>query len=407
MIRNIKIALCIVFCMIYWSSYAQSDYRPGYIINNSNDTIYGFLNYRADILNSKKCLFVKELGGEVKDYLPGEIREYRFADSKNYITKTIEVNKEPKTIFIEFLLNGIIDLYYFEDHLGNHYYIDNKGQLVELTNPEGIVYKQESSRTGDMTRTYMVNSNKHIGLLRYLFADQKSLLNKINRVELNRGSLIKITKEYHNLTCKDYDCIVYEKPKSKFSIKVALLYADNYTKFILYEPRVLFDGAHDHSFGMLLSIRNSGGYEKLSFDFETRVGKREFHGNRYEEHLAGDDIVYNFDLKQSYINSTILLKYTYPKRLIRPLLFTGLSIGYNFNSDLQTNYLEDLPDYLKPKFIYDFYFGVVAGVGTQFSILKKPTYINLQFTSSFSHDATKRTRHQGNSLGITLGFFIN
>lgn len=404
MIRNVNNVLLIaLFFFNFLSSAAQSDYRQGYIIKNNNDTIFGYIDYRADISNSKKCYFVKELGGEVNEYMPGEIFGYRFEDSKYYITKTIELNKEKRTIFIEFLLKGIVDLYYYVDEKGDHYFIDNKkGEFVELTSSDQILYKQEFGRTGYMTTTYLSKTNKHRGILRYLFADQKSLQNKIDKMDLNRNSLIQISKDYHNLSCKDYSCIVYEKPVTNPKIHVAILYTGNYTQFKMHKPSgASFPRVLNHSVGVLFSIKNKGEHTRFNFDIEARIGIREFYGS------YNPGTVYKFDIKQSYINSAYLIKYTYPKRAVRPIVYGGLTIGYIFNNDLETEYLKDVPSNFRQKLVYNVFTGYVVGAGVQFKLIKKQTFVNFQYALNYSKLDGFQIAKQGDSYGIRIGMFIN
>jgi hypothetical protein len=38
---------------------AQSDFRNGYIITNSGDTVYGQIDYKGNRSNAKECIFLK------------------------------------------------------------------------------------------------------------------------------------------------------------------------------------------------------------------------------------------------------------------------------------------------------------------------------------------------------------
>lgn len=37
--------------------YAQENFRPGYVITNENDTIYGIINFRTAEQNARVCSF--------------------------------------------------------------------------------------------------------------------------------------------------------------------------------------------------------------------------------------------------------------------------------------------------------------------------------------------------------------
>ncbi len=65
---------------------AQLDFRPGYTITNSNDTIKGVLLYK-DFNTSKICKFRKGMDDNTTDYSPSDIHAFRFDDGKYYISK--------------------------------------------------------------------------------------------------------------------------------------------------------------------------------------------------------------------------------------------------------------------------------------------------------------------------------
>lgn len=60
---------------------AQSDFRPGYIIQNSGDTLYGQIDYRGDLLMGSVCKF-KGAVDTTQAYAPSDIMAYRFIDSE-------------------------------------------------------------------------------------------------------------------------------------------------------------------------------------------------------------------------------------------------------------------------------------------------------------------------------------
>ncbi len=99
--------------------YAQSNFKPGYIIK-----------------------------------APGDIIAYRFIDGKYYISR--EVNN--KKVFLECLIKGKVNIYYLRDDYGNHYYIDKDNmKLAELPYEEGKKYVNG--------KEVYYETTKHLGLL--------------------------------------------------------------------------------------------------------------------------------------------------------------------------------------------------------------------------------------------------
>ena len=77
--------LLIIFILLCLSNIlnAQNDFRAGYIITNSNDTVFGEIDYRGDILMGKLCKF--KTNGNIVDYLPSQISAYRFRTMENIL----------------------------------------------------------------------------------------------------------------------------------------------------------------------------------------------------------------------------------------------------------------------------------------------------------------------------------
>lgn len=179
---------------------AQIDFRPGYIITTVGDTLHGEIDYRGDMLMGKVCKF-KSAGKKATDYSPDDISAFRFLDSKYFISRAVE----DKKVFLEYLIKGEINVYYYRDRKGEHYYIDNKdNKLLELAYEE--VIKEIDGKN------YVKTSTKHIGMLSYYMQDAPQLKRRIqNFKEPEHRNLIKLAEDYHNAVCDGEKCIIYEK----------------------------------------------------------------------------------------------------------------------------------------------------------------------------------------------------
>jgi hypothetical protein len=186
---------------------AQRDFRPGYIIKAVGDTIFGQIDYRGSLSMSSVCMF-QDKENKITEYQPNDIIAFRFIDSKYYVSR--EVNN--KKVFLEYLINGKISIYYMRNDTGDHYYIDKEGEkLTEMPYEEGI---QKLDNTD-----VFYQSTKHIGLLRYYMKDAPQLQSRINSVKtLEHNNLIKLAVDYHNAVCDGEKCIIYEKKRPLIGI---------------------------------------------------------------------------------------------------------------------------------------------------------------------------------------------
>jgi hypothetical protein len=203
---------------------AQKDFKPGYIIKTTGDTIYGHIDFQGDLLMSSICRF-KDKESVTKVYYPNDIAAFRFIDGKYYISRTVNNKK----VFLEYLIKGKINIYYMRDDIGGHYYIDKEdAKFAELPYSEGIKYVDD--------KKVFFKTKSHIGFLNYYMQDVPELKIRIASVEKpQHHNLIKLAEAYHYAVCKDQKCIIYEKkmPLLKMAISpfVGLTNYKGYGKF--------------------------------------------------------------------------------------------------------------------------------------------------------------------------------
>ncbi|HAF27580.1 MAG TPA: hypothetical protein DCG75_00895 [Bacteroidales bacterium] len=221
---------------------AQNNFREGYIITLEKDTLFGELDFRNDIKNSKNCIF-KDESNFIRQYNPYEIESYRFTDGKYYISKSIKREDEISQLFVEFLVKGLKDIFYYRDNIGFHYLIAYKNDtIVEIPYFEKIINKDSAN--------YFWESKVHSYYLKEYFKDCEKIsldIEKINQPGFN--NLILLTRDYHNYNCSENTNIEFYKPKPllkiaiepQFSI-IKYKYTDNYAMqagglFYLWLPR--------------------------------------------------------------------------------------------------------------------------------------------------------------------------
>ena len=201
---------------------AQTDFRSGYIIKSVEDTIFGQIDYRGDLLMSGLCKF-KDVDNTITEYSPTDIDAYRFINGKYFVTKEIDSKK----VFMEYLIQGKINIYYLRDNTGDHYYLDKEDvKLVEIPYEEGIKYIDD--------RPFYYESKKHIGILNYFMQDAPKLKSEIKTIKKpGHRNLIKLAENYHNAVCENEVCIIYEKKDSFIKISITPIWG--FTKYKSYD----------------------------------------------------------------------------------------------------------------------------------------------------------------------------
>lgn len=209
---KLKFSLLILLFTFSGILYAQTDFRPGFVITNSLDTLHGTIDYRSDLAMSSNCRF-KDDDGKVTDFTPNDIAAFRFADSKYFVSREVEGKK----VFLEYLIKGMVNVYYMRDDMGDHYLLDREDKpLTRIPYERGV-------RVVD-NKSIHYESTLHIGLLKYFMHDAPQLESSIARIKrLEHRRLIRLAENYHNLVCQDEECIVYEKREPLFKVNLEVV----------------------------------------------------------------------------------------------------------------------------------------------------------------------------------------
>lgn len=83
----LKINLCIILLLCLLNLNGQTNFRPGYVITNSNDTLQGLIDNKGDVKNAKNCEFKESADAKVKEFKPFGIKGFRFKDDKYFVSK--------------------------------------------------------------------------------------------------------------------------------------------------------------------------------------------------------------------------------------------------------------------------------------------------------------------------------
>lgn len=367
--------LTMVFIIVSSSLFSQSDFRAGFLIKNSGDTLYGLIDYRSDKYNSNKCRFKLNNKSSIEIYTPYDILEYRFDNDKYYISKEILIGIVWEKVFMEYLLNGTVDLYYLKSKNGDQYFIGNyekgllevRNHVVEYTDENG---NKEEKLTG-----------RHKGLLIYFFDDCKELVPDIQIAEVNHKSLKGIAKKYHELTCEDGStCIDYDKEvqfievgfnmHAGLSIDNLILESYYWDGFEL-EPMLGFVG------GLSADIRWPRLNKNIAFQLGLELNKSSFDVSKFETGKNTWDTNINGYFDYLNLGTKLGLKYSYPAINMRPSIKIGISINktLNYNSSIiEQNVINNQTSSIRN---YDYfplpesYLGFISGLGITIKLNNK------------------------------------
>ena len=188
---------------------AQPDFKPGYIIKKSGDTVAGEINYTGDINMSKICEF-RNAENKITEYSPNDLRGYRFKEGRYYVSKEVKNTK----VFLEYVIKGKVNIYYMADDKGPHYYIDRKNmKLSEIPYEEKIRYVDDVP--------YYTTSTRHYGILSSYMQDDPDIQKSIKAINIPyRKNLIKLVREYQHDVADGEKCIVFETKPPVINVSI-------------------------------------------------------------------------------------------------------------------------------------------------------------------------------------------
>ena len=347
--KNISILIAFFQFMVF-NVIAQSDFKRGYIIKNNNDTIYGIIANKRNTYSAQYCIFKINDQAPKQVFSPEDIKAYRFLDGKYYISNQITEGDVKKRVFLEYLIKGIVNVYYYEDKEGEHYFANKTGDSIlhELKNSDDVYSNDESGQNGSSIflksdATYHFSKREYIGLLKYMFQDSPKVCDEVDNLLLSHKSLIKIAREYHNSVCSGDECIVYEKKEAKnqlFFGPIIGLNEISFSKGKSSDPLECFQNAQFNSvfypsFGIFVKARMPYiNNENLYLQYEVSVSHVSFHAsNPYTVPEGTTTYVYDMTEHQSTLNNNLFLKWELLKGKIRPTFQLGILVRSLIKSD--------------------------------------------------------------------------
>ncbi|MFY0653286.1 MAG: PorT family protein [Cyclobacteriaceae bacterium] len=301
-----------------------------------------------------KCEFKRTLEADVVEYSPQDIQMFRFDEANLYASMNIQIDGENKTYFIEQLIEGIVDVFYFTyNNEGIFFVRDDEGNVERLENTRIEVRKGN--------QLYETRKKEYIAVLNKLFQDSPATIQKVKNIALTPNTLINLAQDYHNEVCSDYSCEVYAKKESKINLALGIYvgmssstfnpHSDYFTRF-----NNDFSSSTDPLIGFYVNISDPFLSEKLSFQLGAN---RQSAGYEYD----------TMDFKMTYVKIPFSLKYTLQQRGVKP--FFQIGFAYNIWSKGVGNRI--IPELFSGEAIQERrnQLGLFAAMGALFGISEK------------------------------------
>jgi hypothetical protein len=390
---------------------AASLYSRGYVVDNKNDTIYGLLKLGNNTFNAQKCILKDSTNQNERIYSPEDINSYRFSNGKYYVSMSLTLNEGTKKIFMEYLVKGIVDIYFYSDVSGGRYFVDKgDGILVELKNTKYTVQEDD--------KTYQRNKNEYIVILGQIFQESPKTCEELMRSELDYKSLTKLVVDYHTDMCTSEKCVVYEKKSNPEKLRFGLLVGLNSVSL----TRGKMDDREESFRNLLLSslvYPSVGIFFELKFPYiNNDLLFAHYEASFYQEILRGtsslqtDNSTVTNEVKDSKFNfkNMLLVKYDLSRGKLCPFVETGFfakfalsskfeltrSMQYNNSTHVYSGSYNGTSPFLNNEI------GPVAGVGLKYKITDKQD-VFIDFRYNWGTGIISDNHFKTNLFSLNLG----
>ena len=360
---------------------SQNNFLKGYIITNQLDTIHGLVDLRMDDKNAYQCIFKQGQGELAITYSPGEIYGFRFDEiGKYYVSRKISIDEEEQEVFLEFLIKGEMNLYYYLYKNKEYFFFENQeGKMLAISKKDDYLILREN-HFGQEGR-YIVEDNLYKGRLYLVFEGQTPVMKQdIDQASFDRGNMIELTKKYHSLTCtSDEPCIQFENDYKRnfgefhFAVYGGVSHITYIPNMVNLEDRFRFKNATSFfpALGFQLGFSKQRLLKSFSFQMDLAVAKLNFNDSyeRKIQHPAFTQATFEHTMSAWMFSGKLGLRYTYPEGSFRPFAEAGFCMIYLY--DLSNVYNITLAQDYTRIVAQDFFRGFYGGMGVNYSVNKK------------------------------------
>ncbi|MCU0459248.1 MAG: hypothetical protein MUE37_09215 [Bacteroidales bacterium] len=402
-----KTILPIVFlCITIPVLSGQANFKKGYIITVEGDTLHGLVDLRGDRYNSANCTFTEGPVAEAVTFEPGSLLGYGFEDGRRYLSKSVDSESGYQLFFMEVLLDGILDLFYYRSADNDSYYFVEtaKGEFLGLTEKQRMVSDPELGKG-------IIRTKYYVGTLRYAMSDAPELSPDIERLSLKQNELVKLIQRYHEIVCTGEPCIKFIKSYQAVRLRFAP-FVNWQAEFLKIKGQTMFAGldyspTYYPSAGFSMEISNPGINERLSVSTDISLGRRYFYGFGITEYNTTKNYL-EAHLNHTVLKGVIRMTYAWPSGRFRPLFSGGFSLQKNIVSDQRMEVDRVTPGLIVPETIYtgnwsEPWFGFNAGAGFKTAFrYSGDFYCHIQYRFlSYIEDFSAMS-----SIGLTAGILF-
>ncbi len=242
-----------------------------------------------------------------------------------------------------------------------------------------------------------------------ILKDEPQLIDQINATLLTHNSLIKLTKNYHNLACSDRECITYEKEKNGKTIFRPYIGL----KHSIFSLNTSEDKNTTTSYNIGVDFCFPT-YLKSTPRWNVFIGinlSKDENNTLFNNSIFDDNVYHRIYIKHTTLQIPISLEYTIPMKKISPFLSCGYSNIFLLNKEAEVYRVYNITT---NEGLIDSHLGVYQSglnIGAGLKVPMKSSYLfcgltyQYRFSPSKTNYMTEFTTMQ--TYSINLGWAFN
>lgn len=302
------------------SAWAQTNFRPGYVLPLSGDTLRGEVDFRGERRNAALCRFRPAAGDASVEYKPEQLRGYGFSGGRDYQSQPLPTGAY-SPVFVQVLVAGKASVYRFTTEDDEELYYAQASAaptlqpLIQRDTTITEVNPQTRSETKTRTRLYPFRN-----VLWTLMADCPAVQTTLTHAELTESYLVKTFSAYN--ACAGGTQYVAKKRPTQVRFSV---FAGGYQADVNFQADVekTLHSAMRPTYGIGMQIQPGSFNYHLSL-----VAQAQYVTQEYSAYYSGNGTLgpgYERSVKVSLasVRVPLLLRYSFTKGIIRPYIQAG------------------------------------------------------------------------------------
>ena len=325
---------------------AQANFRPGYVLPLTGDTLRGEVDSREGRMNALRCRFRPAADGAVTAYLPAELRGYGFTtENKHYRSLPVAVGGAAvQPYFLEVLVDGPASLFFLRDAQQNEVYFVTSPKLPLTVLEHAMVQVVSGSQT------YLEQQKLYRNTLSAALTDCPVVQAQLPRLVFQESALRKVVAKY-NSECAGYQASRPQPHAATTHVALGLLVGGaqqnlTYSGFP-YANEISTRRTHTGvAVGPVLQVSSSRVSQRLSLVvallYEPEKYELEGEGS-YSNSISGVHFRHRFDL--AYLRLPVMVRYTYPRGKVAPFAEAGFTVAYAVKANATAEQLDNKGTY--------------------------------------------------------------